>query len=214
MPKIKQFPLHYAGEWHTINIKFSVRSGKFEAVLPEAIAKVVGSKELYAKTLEELEASLEAAREKASSAATTNRQVIIFTFEYEGNRHDHVKRKMILGHSTSGGDLDGLQMTLWWHVAREQTYESKKTYFGRDAPEDKESAFDNHLGISNWEIRDETRVIDWTPEREAFFQALDDSMVQSILRMIDFMHAPAKKIAKAIDEGSHLLLGSGSKQKK
>lgn len=210
MAHIKKFVIWFDHKRYDVTIGFWPKFGNFHAALPERLQKVVGAEVITSKTLAGVENQIKDMVKLAEAKGSKNRKVIIFSFTYDGKRpHPEDEGRLLIGADAIGDmDNDGLQITLWWHVAMERLYQGKKTYF-RQSDEDKKAGNDVYTDTIYTGYREDSKVLPWTAEREKFFQSLDDSMVQAIQRLIKFAHTSPKKIAAAIDAGQRPLLGKG-----
>lgn len=206
---IKKSRVWFEEKWHEVNVTFSLKNSKFRAVLPERIRAIMGETSLSGASLKDLETQLERTAELAEAKGSKKgRKVIVFAFEYSGQRYD-AKNKKIIDQHDHVTEHGGLAMQLHWHVAME-----RKQDRGRDQLYFKQSQRDKKAG--NDIYTDHVRVwythkaILWTKEREQFFQNLDDSLVQAIVRLEKFTEMSPKKITEAIDAGQPALLGKGS----
>lgn len=172
--------------------KMTYRSGgQFEIKVPTEIGEAVHTLRVAGATEKECDEAFTEIVLQFASLKQKKDRVILYRTDLEGKIKD-AKGKVIYnrGHFT---DDRGVKIQFDYMVANRLRYGDSTSYF-------------DDTGKKVW-IGGES-VMEWTPEREAFFASFQQAMEQAILRADAFFGKNSTKLAKLIDAKKlPLLLG-------
>ncbi len=179
----------------TFTKQMTYRSGgKFEIKVPAEIGEAVHTLRVSGDNEKECDEAFSRVVVEFAGLKQKKDKVILYRIDLEGKIKD-AKGKVIYnrGHFT---DDRGVKIQFDYMVANRIRYGGTVAYF-------------DDGGKKVW-IGGES-VMEWTPDREAFFSGFQAAMEQAILRADTFFGKNSTKLAKLIDaKKMPLLLGGGS----
>ncbi len=173
-------------------------SGQFKCTLPNPVYAAFGKSYVVGNSLAAAEKEYNVIVDKFHTSATTTRKIIAWDFNGDW---DHSFRK-------------GITLNLAAQVFIETTItagDSKLVTYETDRPNDLPGELSNGAHDIVGYSRTPTGIMEWTPEREAFFCRLANSML-AVVKVIQQLKDPAKAIAFA-DGKSQFLLDQTTKAK-
>lgn len=209
MPKIKQvrFSYHTKTEWKHFYLTIKVGADfKFYfdlAELPKEITDLLGQQHEFHFTADQFNDLRLVVEERIKSfekmiADEGKRKVIVYTVSLNG------EVQAANGRTVRMHDLDSVGhgvpgMAVRYRVGWEHRIGGQKTYA---------DDFGNQMAVY-----DSDKVIDWTPERERWFQQVTTNLEQLILKVHRFFNVQKPNaLLKVIDNGQ-LLIGSPKTKK-
>ena len=202
MPLVKTETIDLHGGDFLRKIKWDGRREYFYSSLPKYVADVLENQSVRGHTLKEVRTRWDAEIEKYDKLKKTERKVIVF--EYEGDV-DIEK-----GEPDPPDDEDGhcwgqdmrmeVKIELSYWVGFEVATPSEKTY--RDI-------HGHGKSVDQGRYNNNTRVIEWTHEREAFFAGMIDSLKVAHDKAEKFFNTKPKSLLDRIDSGTKLLTMGG-----
>jgi hypothetical protein len=193
MSIIKTQEFEVAGKTFTKQMTYR-SGGKFEIKVPAEIGEVVHTLCVSGKTEAECDESFTRVVVEFAGLRQKKDKVILYRIDLEGKIKD-ARGKVIYsrGHFT---DDRGVKIQFDYMVANRIRYGGTVAYFNDD-------------GKKVW-IGGES-VMEWTPDREAFFSGFQAALEQAILRADTFFGKNSQKLAKLIDAKKLPLLLGGPK---
>lgn len=198
MPKVSKESIYIDHEigTFTVEVYFSAKHGTFTIKLPERVKNILGKEEVGSDTFDGAKIEFRKAVADYKQALTAERKVIRYAFKAKA---EFVTEKN--GDDWKWFDANevsfarGTAMDLFYEVCIERTVDGKKAYY--------------HLNgnfIAGHYEEDKEKTMDWTKEREAFFEALKHGLELSIMKAHKFFNANSDDIVRFIDSGGKLLL--------
>lgn len=209
MPRIGKDIYLICGEHIAVETYYSRKKGFYPKGLPAEVATFCDRRLSGFSNESALDDAIREALHKYHSFKKQARKVIAFHVilstplgmvkdgpgSYCGHKGwvpDNMKRGSLRGESGLT-DVDGYGFLISWQILFEEKA-AKVNYY--DVCEDGTKGFKEHIG--------HRQVIDWTPEREASFKEIDNSL-EEMVKKIAAVFGNEKKILGMLDSGVKLL---------
>jgi hypothetical protein len=125
-------------------------------------------------------------------------------FEESQTERDELKViRYSFGLGGIGERRDSLHINFKWEILRQLTNKSKVRRWNEG-----DVIFLDDRGDSRAVDKDEDKLIEWTPEREAWFENMEKQMRDLMEKLQSFMALKEKHVEKMIDSGTLLLTGA------
>ena len=219
MAIVKTSKQRFEGAQFTVRVRFSSKDGRFEITLPNAITRLTGVKEVGSDTLDGVEAEYKSALKEYRESKTTERKVIVYKVEANAwvfrradgtPGHVHDDDASVVFHADDISFADGCGLTLYAAVMIERTLTptdgepsiSYETVEDTGLPRSLEHS--DHGVVHGYGADDEAQVIDWTPEREAWFAHVGRQLEDMVINVYKTL-GDTKKALKLMDSGRMLM---------
>ena len=214
MPQVRSRTVRFDGENYVRKTTVD-KDGVFKIIIPTTAREILGIKEVTADTVEKVERLWMKKIEEYKTAKTTTRKVIHYRFENNssimGPDSKDPDDQICIYSSSDISFCNGVAIALsaGVFIEAETVYsDGKKTY----RYEEVESTFPSSMHGSHTDFGPSVRyredslksMIDWTPEREAFFKQMGEAIEQLILKMDGVMN-DKKKLLEIADSGRHAI---------
>ena len=219
MPVVKSEQIRFEHELFVKKIRFSSRSGLFAITLPKQLEKRMDIGEVTSETLVGVEKAFKEAIARYKAAQTTSRKVIVYKIEANAwvyrkpdgqpaTEHDHDAE--VVFQESGISFAEGCGLTIYADVMIENTLvtadgQKSKSY------EDVEHSIPRSLGrdgghriADRWGTVDDAVVIDWTPEREAWFRHVGTQFEDLVMKVFTTL-GDTKKALQLMDAGRMLM---------
>jgi len=191
----KKIDFHDGIDWHHGKINFSFKEDCFTAQLPTEAVKALGcGKQVSGKTVKECEEAWRFAIRRWRGLKITKRKAIFY--EFEASERPNTGKKKDWSRSTAEktwndfydcnevkGDWRGIRFR--WSVGNLIEFDNKKLFAKEEG---KETALDK-----------DSKVIDWSQEREDFCRGLDRALSDLAVRAGAFFDMETREICARID---------------
>jgi hypothetical protein len=211
MPKIKSTTRGFEGR--LIKVEVHCKGGEFSCSLPLTVADALGYKTVKAMTLAKCESKWERAVREYEESRTTSSKVIYYDLNISGKICQEDPHLVLLDRdeiSFSTGLVLGLRASVYTETVRTLAG-GRKQFEYRELPRREHTiphSLVNHGKFTGFgpggHTVDDSRppgVIDWSPEREAFFTRIGRSLEQMILSADNVFKDESKLLAVA-DRGA------------
>jgi hypothetical protein len=199
-----------AKKWRQ-KIDFDSKTGRFSITMPkEYQAMFPASGSPTAKTLEDVEREFRDAIYRWKEAAIKIRKVILYRFavsipsgrnDFESSFENHPEHAV------------GFQ----WEVCRERTVGTEIQYFQINVEDEENEGHELFIHRPYIQRPDEnekgaspTMAIDWTPEREKFFESMETGIKHLVSRVVEFERQirDPKVLDRLVASGTFLLMAA------
>lgn len=197
MPQVRSRTVRFDGKSYVRKTTVD-KDGVFHIRLPMAARDILKCDEISAPTLKEVEKLWDEKMGKYKSARTIERKVIYYRIQCNSSEYE-------------GEDIsfcDGVALAVAAQVLTETkgTYsDGKKSYSYRveksSLPDSMTRVDRSFHGLQN---EDPDCMIDWTPEREAFFKQVGEAIDQLIVKL-DSVLNNRERLLEIIDSGARVL---------
>ena len=178
-------------EEFTLVVKYKTKTSKFSIQLPQKMQERMGFRSLWGNTEDDVVREFFKVQEDYLDMLTTKKKVILYKFESRAHVMDEKDEKCI--HSSNDISFcEGTGLTLEWNVYYLQELSGEKSY--HDIEDGK---------YITWFNESDT-YLEWTPEREKFFQETQEFLELLIMKAYKFFK-DSKETAKLIDSQVRLL---------
>lgn len=180
-------------------LRYSPRDGGFSIDLPDQVTQILQQDSVNGKTDEETEKAFRDAMQRFKEAKTVSRKVIVYTIEFDVRFCDeegHIKHyQPAPGIKEASSDRVGLRLMAAVCTEHRTTVD----VVGRSGKEPEVRCYYEHIDSSlpfKYEGRwrsyggPKVNVIDWTPDREAFFKDIIDKLHVLILKIAEVCQSP------------------------
>ena len=171
-----------------------------------------------ADKLNDLEDAIKAAIEEYEESQVKNDEVKVLTYEF---MLSGLKLPAVMGKDEDGDDVtiaeavhfggsdrwnkqDELEIKFQWQVLRQITRRSR-------VKRDEDKVMYLTMDDSRGDVGDDAKVIEYTPEREAFLRGVEEQLRNLMLRLEEFSNLQPEVVCEMIEKGSKLLLAGGLK---
>lgn len=161
--------------------------------MPLTWTEVLGHKEVYGKTLKEVDLAWEHAEKDFKERVTHKRKVILYKFEASALQYTHDAKGEVTGCLFRANEMNftkGTALDLWFCVCYELSSSFSKEFQYVDMK-------GHHVGSDSAE-RPCYKKMDWTKERELFFVQFDAQLIDLIARVHVFLHGDVKVLEDLI----------------
>lgn len=219
MSTVKSEKIRFEGKEFVKRVRFSSRSGLFSITLPRQIQERMNVGEVSSDTMKGVQAEFKKTVDMYKAAQTTERKVIVYKVEVNawvwrlpdgapaGSDDDDAS---VVFQANDISFADGCGLTIFAEVMVERTLRTADGEESLSYEEVDEHTLPKSLGLGNNRIADrfgtteDVRVIDWTPEREAWFRDVGlrlEDMVVNVCRTL----GDTERALQLMDSGRMLM---------
>jgi hypothetical protein len=220
MPKVSKIEIRIKDITHTFDVFYSPKQDKQFHIpkFPEDILKIVGKRayevaERFERVID-LEKSVREVLEEYYERLSVQRKVIIYSLDF--SQEFIMERKSIDSWAGSNPEIKLPKQFNSFHSLREKTKGYGMSFDFCVATETKGAEtkylrqWKNNKGQVEMDsggtrLQSGEMAIDWTPEREIFFENMRDAMTKMAIKFCDFFGQDEKKLLGIMDSGTKLL---------
>lgn len=176
-------------DWYKV-IKYYSSTKHFIIELPAWWHDILDYKKVSGETEDKVNAAFRDAKKEYEERCTTRRKVILYQFQASAVINEYAengKFKRVIFRKDEVSFSEGTALDFWWRVGYElrSSVDPKPKYI--DLKERSISHGDH-------------KVMDWTQQREDFFQALQANIDNLILKAHTFFKQDVKTVAQIVDQ--------------